>query len=186
MKKHLLFYYIIPIMTICLSFAVCPLTAQSLIGTVVNEDGQPLEFATVSLRSLPDSVVVAGTITDADGQFCFERKGDGSIIQISSIGYSTQDFSVSAFATPQTITLLSDTKLLNEVVVAQALPKTKLLGDAVVTTVTGSILEHAGNSLEVLAKVPGMITKDGNLEVVGRGTPIYYINVKDQACLHRG
>ena len=54
---------------------------------------------------------------------------------------------------------------------AKTRPKTKLLGDAVVTTVAGSILEHAGNSLEVLAKVPGMISKNGNLEVIGRGTP---------------
>ena len=66
--------------------------------------------------------------------------------------------------------------LLNEIVVSKTRPKTKLLGDAVVTTIEGSILEHAGNSLEVLAKVPGMITKNGKLEVIGRGTPIYYIN----------
>ena len=66
--------------------------------------------------------------------------------------------------------------MLNEIVVSKTRPKTKLLGDAVVTTVAGSILEHAGNSLEVLAKVPGMISKNGNLEVIGRGTPIYYIN----------
>ena len=64
-----------------------------------------------------------------------------------------------------------EASLLNEIVVSKTRPKTKLLGDAVVTTVAGSILEHAGNSLEVLAKVPDMISKNGNLEVIGRGTP---------------
>lgn len=183
MKKNLLLNFAIlstdmkrVFSIIGLLVAVCQLDAQNLIGTIVDEHGQPLEFVTVSLRSLPDSIFVAGTITDANGQFNIERREDGKLIQISSIGYSTQNIPVSAFSASQTIRMQSDTKLLNEVVVAKALPKTKLLGDAVVTTVTGSILEHAGNSLEVLAKVPGMITKNGNLEVIGRGTPVYYIN----------
>ena len=161
---------------IILLATICQLSAQNLIGRVTDENGQPMEFATVSLRSLPDSSIVAGCITDAKGQFCIERKNAGDFIQISSIGYGTKNLPVSAFTTSQTIKMQIEANLLNEIVVSKTLPKTKLLGDAVVTTVAGSILEHAGNSLEVLAKVPGMITKNGNLEVIGRGTPVYYIN----------
>ncbi|MCI6117894.1 MAG: outer membrane beta-barrel protein [Prevotella sp.] len=161
---------------IVLLATICQLSAQSLIGKVTDENGQPMEFATVSLRSLPDSAIVAGCITDAKGQFSIERKNAGDFIQISSIGYGTKNLPVSAFTTSQTIKMQIEAGLLNEIVVSKTLPKTKLLGDAVVTTIAGSILEHAGNSLEVLAKVPGMITKNGNLEVIGRGTPIYYIN----------
>ena len=161
---------------IILLATICQLSAQSLIGIVTDEEGQPMEFATVSLRSLPDSSIVAGCITDAKGQFCIERKNAGDFIQISSIGYGTKNLPVSAFTTTQTIKMQIEANLLNEIVVSKTRPKTKLLGDAVVTTIEGSILEHAGNSLEVLAKVPGMITKNGNLEVIGRGTPTYYIN----------
>ena len=161
---------------IILLATICQLSAQNLIGIVTDENEQPMEFATVSLRSLPDSSIVAGCITDAKGQFCIERKGGGDFIQISSIGYGTKNLPVSAFTESQTIKMQIEAGLLNEIVVSKTLPKTKLLGDAVVTTVAGSILEHAGNSLEVLAKVPGMITKNGNLEVIGRGTPVYYIN----------
>ena len=161
---------------IILLATICQLSAQNLIGRVTDENGQPMEFATVSLRSLPDSSIVAGCITDAKGQFSIERKNAGDFIQISSIGYGTKNLPVSAFTKSQTIKMLIEANLLNEIVVSKTLPKTKLLGDAVVTTVAGSILEHTGNSLEVLAKVPGMITKNGNLEVIGRGTPVYYIN----------
>ena len=161
---------------IILLATICQLSAQNLIGRVTDEEGQPMEFATVSLRSLPDSSIVAGCITDAKGQFCIERKNAGDFIQISSIGYGTKNLPVSAFTTSQTIKMQIEANLLNEIVVSKTRPKTKLLGDAVVTTIEGSILEHAGNSLEVLAKVPGMITKNGNLEVIGRGTPVYYIN----------
>lgn len=161
---------------IILLATICQLSAQNLIGFVTDENGQPMEFATVSLRSLPDSSVVAVCITDTKGQFCIEKKDEGDFIQISSIGYSTKNLPVSAFATSRTIKMEIEAGMLNEIVVSKTRPKTKLLGDAVVTTVAGSILEHAGNSLEVLAKVPGMISKNGNLEVIGRGTPIYYIN----------
>ncbi|MCI7269235.1 MAG: TonB-dependent receptor family protein [Prevotella sp.] len=161
---------------IVLLATICQLNAQSLIGIVTDENGQPMEFATVSLRSLPDSVIVAGCITDAKGQFSIERKNAGDFIQISSIGYRTKNMPVSAFTTSHTIKMQIEAGLLNEIVVSKTRPKTKLLGDAVVTTIAGSILEHAGNSLEVLAKVPGIITKNGNLEVIGRGTPTYYIN----------
>ena len=161
---------------IILLATICQLSAQNLIGLVTDENEQPMEFATVSLRSLPDSAIVAVCITDTKGQFCIERKNGGDFIQISSIGYSTKNLPVSSFSTSQTIKMQVEAGLLNEIVVSKTRPKTKLLGDAVVTTIEGSILEHAGNSLEVLAKVPGMISKNGSLEVIGRGTPVYYIN----------
>ena len=164
---------------IILLATICQLSAQNLIGRVTDEEGQPMEFATVSLRSLPDSSIVAGCITDAKGQFSIERKNAGDFIQISSIGYSTKNLPVSAFTTTQTIKMQIEASLLNEIVVSKTRPKTKLLGDAVVTTVAGSILEHAGNSLEVLAKVPDMISKNGNLEVIGRGTPNILYKWKD-------
>ena len=164
------------ITTLIVFLAMCQLSAQNLFGIVTDDEGKPMEFATVSLRSLPDSAIVEGCITDAKGQFCIERKNAGDFIQISSIGYVTNNLPVSAFSASQTIKMQIEESLLDEIVVSKTLPKTKLLGDAVVTTVDGSILEHSGNSLDVLAKVPGMITKSGKLEVIGRGTPVYYIN----------
>ena len=45
------------ITTFIVLLAICQLSAQNLIGTVTDEKGQPMEFATVSLRSLPDSSI---------------------------------------------------------------------------------------------------------------------------------
>ncbi|MCI5777181.1 MAG: carboxypeptidase-like regulatory domain-containing protein, partial [Bacteroidales bacterium] len=156
---------------------LCSTSAQDLKGTVNDEQGHPVEFATVALRSLPDSSVITGVITDINGQFTIERKGtERGFVQISSVGYETQDIAVSAFAKEQSITLKSDNKVLDEVVVSKVRPKTTISGDAVVTSISGSVLEHAGNSLDVLSKIPGMISRNGTLEVVGRGEPLYYIN----------
>lgn len=65
---------------------------------------------------------------------------------------------------------------LKEIVVKGQLPNTRLKGNAMVTKVSGSVLEKAGTAQDVLRKVPGMIKKGDYLEVIGRGTPIYYIN----------
>ena len=67
---------------------------------------------------------------------------------------------------------------LQEVVVRGQLPYTRLKGDAMVTRITGSVLEKAGTAQDVLRKVPGMIRKGDELEVIGRGKPVYYINAE--------
>ena len=86
------------ITTLIVFLAMCQLSAQNLFGIVTDDEGKPMEFATVSLRSLPDSAIVEGCITDARGQFCIERKNAGDFIQISSIGYVTTNLPVSAFS----------------------------------------------------------------------------------------
>ena len=65
---------------------------------------------------------------------------------------------------------------LEDVVVKGVAPKTKLRGDAMVTKIQGSVLENSGSLYEMLGKVPGMMQRGEDLEVIGKGTPIYYIN----------
>jgi len=150
--------------------------AQTYSGTINDENGLPMEFVTVSLRTLPDSAVVSGVVTDADGQFTLECADTGDFIQVSMIGYMTENLPLTAFVTPRTVVMRPDNHMLEEAVVSATLPKTELKGDAVVTNIVGSVLEHTGNALDVLGKIPGMINKNGSLEVIGRGAPLYYIN----------
>ena len=156
---------------------VFTLTAQTLDGRVVDDSGRPMEFATVSLRTLPDSAIVTGVITGLDGEFSIDHSdGRGDFVQVSTIGYVTCNVPVSAFATPQTISISADNRMRDGGAGRTVRPTATLRGAAVVPTVAGSVLAHSGNSLDVLAKVPGIISADGSLEVVGRGKPLYYIN----------
>ncbi|MBQ0057485.1 MAG: outer membrane beta-barrel protein [Bacteroidales bacterium] len=68
------------------------------------------------------------------------------------------------------------TVVLNEVTVRTIAPKTKLRGDAIVTKVQGSALEKSGSLHEMLGKVPGMMMQGENLEVIGKGAPVFYVN----------
>jgi len=158
-----------------LSFST-PSLAQDLMGTVLDENGGPMEYATVSLRTLPDSSVVMGAVTDSQGSFNIQYSGAGDYVQISMIGYLTENRATAAFAERQIIHMRPDTHMLQEAVVSAVLPKTEFKDGAVVTNIAGSVLEHSGNALDVLAKVPGMISRNGSLEVIGRGEPQYWIN----------
>ena len=75
-----------------------------------------------------------------------------------------------------TVRLIPDTQLLNEVVIKGDLPRTRVKGDAMVTTVTGSILEKAGTGNDLLNKIPGVSAEEGSVNVFGSGAAEIYIN----------
>ncbi len=71
----------------------------------------------------------------------------------------------------------NQTQQLDEVVVKSRLPKTRVKGDAMRTTVEGTILEKAGTVSDMLNRVPMLrAARDGAVEVIGRGEAEVYIN----------
>ncbi len=144
--------------------------------SVIDENDAPMEFVTVAVLSLPDSAIVCGGITDINGMFQTAIPETASLVRVSTIGYKTEVIPVSEFTDIRNIRLNPDNRLLQEVEIKASLPKTEIKGDAVITNIAGSVLEHTGNAFDVLGKVPGIISRSGGLEVIGRGTPLYYIN----------
>ena len=83
--------------------------AQGILGTVIDETGEPVIGATVSEKANPQN----GTITDFDGRFNLKIDA-GKTIVISYVGYITQEV---AAQNNMTVNLKPDDKLLDEVVV---------------------------------------------------------------------
>jgi len=80
------------------------------------------------------------------------------------------------------------TQELTGVSVVARIERTKMNGDVMVTRIVGSPLSNAGTAEDALAHVPGMLMRNGQLEVLGKGTPTYYINgrkVQDPTELQR-
>ena len=150
-------------------------SAQTVSGKLVDETGQPLPFANVVLLSLPDSAFVSGTISGEDGSFTLEATSGNQIVKISSIGYQAVYKPVSP-ANIGIVQLVSDAQMLGEVVVKGNLPITRIKGDAMVTGVVGTALEKAGTAEQMLDKIPNVTSKDGEINVFGRGTPEIYVN----------
>ena len=160
-----------------LCYLILPLgvSAQTVKGKLIDENSQPLPFANVVLLSLPDSAFVNGTVSGEDGAFTLEATSENQIVKISSIGYKTVCKPISP-ANIGIVQLVSDAQVLGEVVVKADLPKMQLKGDAMVTTVQGSILEKAGTGEDLLNKIPGVSAGDDEVNVFGSGTPEIYIN----------
>ena len=142
-------------------------------GKVVDQNGAPIEYANVAVLSRADSTVVCGTVTGEDGSFNIITNETDGIMMVAILGYRT------VYLTPvdgAVITLLEDTALLQSAVATAIMPKTKLTGEGLQTSVRGSVLENAGTANDVLAKTPGLIKGQNGLEVIGKGAPLVYIN----------
>lgn len=151
------------------------ISAQTVSGKLIDENSQPLPYANVILLSLPDSAFVSGTISGEDGSFTLGTTSENQIVKISSIGYKTV-YKPTVPADIGIVQLVSDAQILGEVVVKANLPVTRIKGDAMVTGVAGTALEKAGTAEQMLDKIPNVTSKDGEINVFGRGTPEIYVN----------
>ena len=152
---------------------------STITGKVVDENNSPLGFVNVVLLKA-DSTYIAGTITDEDGAFLFnETTGSPKFVSVSSIGYANQTLAIPPTGDLGIIALNPESVMLGEVVVKSNRPVTAIKGDALVTNVAGSQLEHAGTANDVLAQVPMVLGRDGNFEVFGKGSPAIYINGRE-------
>ena len=71
----------------------------------------------------------------------------------------------------------NQTQQLSGIVVKGRLPKTRVKGDALRTTVAGTILEKAGTVSDALGKIPSLETeRGGSVKVLGRGDAEVYVN----------
>ena len=149
---------------------------QDIGGKVIDENGQPLPYVNVVLLSLPDSAFVQGAMTDEQGIFNIVTNQSQGLLKLSSVGYETLYLEYKA-ANGLTIQMKEDTKMLTEVVVKGQLPKTHVKGDAMRTTVAGTVLEKAGTVSDALGKIPSLETeRGGSVKVLGRGEAEVYIN----------
>ena len=133
-------------------------------GRVIDEKGEPMPYVNVVLLSLPDSAFVQGAMTDEHGVFKIATNVNNGVLKVSSVGY-------------QTLYINAGEGLTIEVVVKSQLPKTHAKGDAMRTTVAGTILEKAGTVSDALSKIPSLeAERDGAVKVLGRGDAEVYIN----------
>ncbi len=158
----------------CFLIIAVGVKAQTISGLLIDEQHKPLPYANVILQTV-DSVYLAGTMTGLDGKFELALHEKAKLINFSYVGYTTvvQEISKNELGTIQ---LFPDAQLLGEVVVKAYLPKTQAKGDAMVTTVSGTVLEKAGTAENLLDKIPNVTAQDGAVTVFGRGTPEIYIN----------
>ena len=147
---------------------------QDVGGKVIDQNGEPLPFVSVALLTA-DSTYIQGATSDENGVFQIKTTDACCILRLSYIGYRTQYVDVKG-SEVGTIRMEEDQTMLKEITVKGQMPKTKLTGNSMITTIQGTVLGSSGTAKEMLAKVPGMTAKGDELEVLGKGTPVFYIN----------
>ena len=173
MKKYCMKWIAVAVMSV-LSQVAFPQTRE-LTGKIVDKDGEDMPFVNVVLLSLPDSTIMHGTVTDEQGMFSISADISIGTLQLSMLGYETVSLPVEEVR-GQIIVMEEDMNMLGEAVVKGFMPKTKLTGNSMITTIQGTVLGNAGAAHEMLSKVPGMTQRDDKLEVIGKGAPVFYIN----------
>ena len=150
--------------------------APNFSGKVVNSaDLQPVEFASIAAFSMPDSTLLASTLTDEKGEFTLASPTTKAFVRISAIGFTPTYIPFSDNDTC-TIRLNPDGRLLNEVTVTASRPTTRIVGNALVTDIANSLLAKIGTAADALANVPGIVKDKDGFNVLGKGTPLIYLN----------
>ena len=150
-------------------------TDRHLTGTIIDEQGQPVAYANIALLNPADSTLLSGGVSNESGYFAIPYEQDETLIRISYVGYKTI-YRLCDRENVGTIRMHPDSYKLNGVEVKGQRPLVRMKDDAFVTTVEGSYLAKMGTGNDVLGQIPGVLRNGENIEVIGRGTPLIYIN----------
>lgn len=144
-------------------------------GTIVDETGQPVAYANVYLLHPSDSTVIDGGVSNEAGLFVIPCETSPVLARISFVGYKTV-YKLCHNSVLGTIHIQPETQALKGVTIKGERPLFRMNNDAFVTLVEGSFLSTIGTGNDVLAHIPGVIRNGNNIEVIGRGAPLIYIN----------
>jgi hypothetical protein len=164
-----------------------PVYAQyTLEGRIMDTYNYGVAFANVLLLNSTDSVLVKGTVTDADGYYSLPNiPGGNYIIESYMIGYSRSYTPTISLENQKSITLnpivlAEESKELEEVVIKADKPLYEMEMGKMVINIQSSITSAGQSAIDVLEKSPGVFVNRQNntLELNGKGGVIVLMNGK--------
>ena len=145
-----------------------------VIGHIVDESGQPIEFVNISLYN---EGFINGGVSNENGDFVIPCKAQHIILKVSYIGYKTVERNVSV-GNVGTITLQPETYMVKGVEVKGEIPQYKMTSGGMTVDVQHSILHDVGTADDLLSMLPLVKVRNGKYEVLTKGKPEIYINNK--------
>jgi len=146
----------------------------SVSGKLIDfSNNKPIEFASVAIYKIPDTVLITGSITNNKGEFVLRNISSGKyIIKSSFIGYQTNSISIEVFNSsvnlPEPIILIASAMSLNEVQVRSTLNERQISIEKTKINVAQNISSVSGNITEVL-KSQSSVSIDAENNVYLRG-----------------
>lgn len=154
-------------------------------GTLTDEKGKPMDYATVSLLKSQDSSVVKGTLSNQNGAYTFDHIAAGSyIVKATVVGYQKAECAAfnltagSTFTVPA-LQMQPSNHTLNTVTITASKPLIEHKNDRVVMNVENSVLAAGNSAMEILERAPGVtVDKDDNISIKGKQGVTVMINDK--------
>jgi hypothetical protein len=144
-------------------------------GCIVDEHHQPAEYANIILLSLPDSTILGSGVSNESGYLVIPCTASKVMAKISYIGYKTIRHIVTN-PNMGTIQLHPERMTIRGIVVKGNRPQYRLSGEGIITNVENTVLSQLGTAEDVMRHIPGIIKRDKNYEVVGKGKPLIFID----------
>ncbi|MDB5142239.1 MAG: hypothetical protein JWQ66_952 [Mucilaginibacter sp.] len=181
-------YYTFLFIVLTGSIAIAQTTGQSasVSGSLLDEQGKPMMYATASLINAQDSSIVKGAISNEQGVYSFDHIKKGKyVIKASTVGYEkvvSQPVVVpdnsSTVKVPQ-LKMQPNPHSLNTVSITAAKPLIERKSDRMVMNVENSVLAAGNSAMDILERAPGVtIDKDDNISLKGKQGVTVMINDK--------
>ena len=145
-----------------------------VIGHIVDESGQPIEFVNISLYN---EGFINGGVSNENGDFVIPCKAQRITLKVSYIGYKTVERNVRV-GNVGIITLQPETYMVKGVEVKGEIPQYKMTSGGMTVDVQHSILHDVGTADDLLSMLPLVKARNGKYEVLTKGEPEIYINNK--------
>jgi len=184
---HNIFYTLLLVAISCsVSFAQQAVPATKVSGALLNDQGKPLDYATVSLLRASDSTVVKGALSNDAGVYVFTNiKAGNYLIKATVVGYQkavSKSFTVPANASQVTapaLNLHTGSTELKAVTITATKPLIERKIDRTVMNVENSVLAAGNTAMEILERAPGVtVDKDDNISLKGKQGVTVMINDK--------
>ncbi|HEY4326519.1 MAG TPA: TonB-dependent receptor [Mucilaginibacter sp.] len=167
-------------------FAQTAKPEAKITGSLLDDQGKPMDYATVSLLKAKDSAVVKGTLSNETGAYTFDHiAAGGYIIKATVVGYDKAVSKAFTIATGPTnfkvpvLKIQSASQALKTVTVTASKPLIERKLDRTVMNVENSVLAAGNSAMEILERAPGVtVDKDDNISLKGKQGVTVMINDK--------
>lgn len=159
------------------------------VSGVIIEKGtsEPVASATVRILSLPDSAMVAGAATNADGSFSIKDVKKGKYVtKVTFIGYQDKVMPIDLTNKKEKnvnigyVTIAPDSKVLSEATVSANAAKVQVSGDSIVYNASAYRVPEGSTLQDLVKKLPGAkVDENGNITINGKSVTKILVDGKE-------
>ena len=168
-----------------ITFAQSSVQSAKISGSLLDEQGKPMMYATASLLNAQDSSIVKGAISNERGIYIFDHIKKGRyVIKASTVGYEkaiSQPVTVAddASVTVPQLKMQPNAHSLSAVSITAAKPLIERKIDRTVVNVANSPLAAGNSAMDILERAPGVsVDKDDNISLKGKQGVTVMLNDK--------